>query len=49
MGIYDEEKIRSLLNIPKDQEIVAVIGVGYPNIEPKMPKRLEVDEVVKFF
>lgn len=27
MGIYDSEKIREILNIPENQEIVAVIGI----------------------
>ena len=39
MGIRDERAIRELLEIPVQETIVSVIGVGYPNIEPSMPKR----------
>ena len=48
MGIYDEEKIRNLLNIPEEQEIVAVIVVGYTDIEPEMPKRKEIEDILQF-
>lgn len=49
MGIYDEATIRAALNIPEDQIIVAIIGLGYPNIEPDMPMRKNVEEVSNFY
>lgn len=48
MGIYDEAGIRKYFNIDDTQEIVAVIGVGYPDIEPTMPKRNAVEDVLFF-
>lgn len=48
MGIYDDKKVRELLNIPEEQEIVAIIGVGYPAIEPEMPKRKDIEDIVLF-
>ena len=48
MGIYDEKEIRTFLNIPEEQEIVAIIGVGYPDITPEMPKRKDIAEIVSF-
>ena len=48
MGLHDVEKIRDILEIPEEQEIVAVIGVGYTQSNPVMPKRKEVDEILQF-
>lgn len=48
MGIYDEQKIREFLSIPEDEVVVAVIVVGYPDIEPAMPKRKSVEDILIF-
>lgn len=48
MGLYDENKVREILNIPREQEIVAIIGVGYFDNNPEMPKRKEIDSIVSF-
>ncbi len=48
MGLYDEAAIRELLQVPDTQDIVAVIGMGYPEIEPDMPKRKEIAYIVAF-
>ncbi|MCI9049633.1 MAG: nitroreductase [Coprobacillus sp.] len=49
MGIRDAKKISELLNIPVSESIVSVIGVGYQDIEPSMPKRKTVEEITKFY
>ncbi len=49
MGIRNEEVIRQSLSIPMEQQIVAVIAIGYPDIEPQKPKRLKLKEVAKFY
>lgn len=48
MGIYNRDAIYELLNIPKEEVVMAVIAVGYPDIEPEMPKRKSVEDVSKF-
>lgn len=48
MGIYDEQKIREFLSIPEGEVVVAVIAVGYPDIEPAMPKRKSVEDILIF-
>ena len=48
MGIYDHEKIREFFQIPDTEEIVAVVSVGYADIEPEMPKRKTVEEICTF-
>ncbi len=49
MGIRNEEVIRQILSIPEEQQIVAVISLGYPDIKPDKPKRLKLKEIAKFY
>lgn len=49
MGIFDEEKIRKTVNIPKDEVIGSLIVFGYPKYDnPEAPKRKEVSEILRF-
>ena len=48
MGIWDEDGITSLLNIPDDQELGALIAIGWPDIDPEAPKRKSVSELLKY-
>ena len=48
MGIYDQQKVRQIAAIPEEQEIVAIIAVGYPDVSPDMPPRKEIDEILRF-
>lgn len=48
MGIRDSEKIRTLLSVPENEEIVCVIALGCTDAEPDMPKRKALDDIVKF-
>lgn len=49
MGIRNEEKIRSLLNIEENEIIVSVISVGYRDIEPTKPNRKQIEDITKFY
>lgn len=49
MGIRDGEALRKELDIPESQEVVAVISLGYRDIDPDMPKRKNVEDIAKFF
>ncbi len=49
MGIRNEEKIREMLSIPKNECVVSVIGVGFGNKEASKPKRKEPTDIVKFY
>ena len=49
MGIRDGQAIREALEIPDSQQVVAVIAVGVRETTPAMPKRKEIDSVLKVF
>ena len=48
MGIYDEDKLPGLLNVPEDQYVTAVIPLGYPDQSPAAPKRKTLEEKVRY-
>lgn len=49
MGIRDAGKLKELFEIPEEESVVSVIGVGYADVDPEMPKRKSVDETAKFY
>lgn len=48
LGIFDEAKAASLLEVPEDRELVALIPVGYPAEEPVAPRRKPVEELLSY-
>ncbi len=48
MGVRDAAALRRELEIPEEEMIIAVISVGYPAIEPTMPRRKMVEDKAKF-
>ncbi len=48
MGIFDEDKIAPLIGLPEGQKVSALIAMGYPDEEPEMPRRKEVEKLVRF-
>ena len=48
MGIFDSESISRLLDVKNEQELVALIAIGYPDIKPEMPKRKDVIDLLTF-
>lgn len=48
MGIFDEAKTASLLELPENQELAALIPVGFPDEEPEAPKRKSVEDLVLY-
>jgi len=48
MGIWDEDGITELLNIPEGQELAALIAIGYPDIEPEAPRRKSVEDLLTY-
>ncbi len=48
MGIFDEDGITELLDIPETQELAALIAIGYPDISPEAPRRKSVEELLTY-
>ena len=48
MGIWDEDGITDLLQIPEDQELAALIAIGHPDIDPDPPKRKSVSDLLTY-
>ena len=48
MGIWDEDGITELLNIPENQELAALIAIGYPDISPEAPRRKSVEDLLTY-
>lgn len=49
MGIRDGQALREILEIPDSQQVVAVIAVGVRESSPEMPKRKDVDSILKVY
>lgn len=47
LGIYDESKIKEILNIGDDMSISCIVAMGYYDNNPQAPKRKEIDEILK--
>ena len=48
MGIFDDARAASLLNLPEGRELAALIPVGYPDEAPAAPRRKPVEELLSF-
>ncbi len=48
LGIFDEDYIAERIGLEQGKSISALIAIGYPAEEPKMPKRKQMDEIVRF-
>lgn len=48
MGIFDDDKVASLLELPETQEVACLIPIGYKDEEATAPKRKEVSDLLSF-
>lgn len=48
MGIFDDDKVAELLELPEGRDVIALIPVGYPAETPTAPRRKPVEEMVTF-
>ena len=46
VGLFDHDKVRDILGIPKDYEVVVMVPIGYPSMDAKPPARRDVNEFV---
>lgn len=49
LGVYSEEDVRRVLEIPEEYGISAIIPLGYADEEPVAPKRKEVDDLLTIY
>ena len=49
MGLREADRIRDILAIPENEEILSVIAIGKPAEEPAMRPRKALEEIAKFF
>ena len=45
IGAFDEEMVKDILKIPSERPI-AMVPIGYPDEEPVMPQRMNLDQVI---
>lgn len=48
MGLRDADGLRRELEIPENEEIAAVLALGYRDGDPAAPKRKDLQEIVRF-
>ena len=48
MGIFPHEELGAFLNVPEEQELMALIAVGWPDQEPNAPKRKDVETLLSW-
>lgn len=48
MGIFDENKVAEVLDVPVGQQVAAILAIGHPAEEPVCPKRKDVDTLVSY-
>ncbi len=48
MGIFDEKAVGDLLSIPEDQEVAALVAIGYPDEAPAAPARKTTDILLQY-
>lgn len=46
MGIFDPDLVAEAVGLPEDQIVATLIGIGYPDQDPKMPPRKSVDDLL---
>ena len=49
MGLFDEARLRIVLDIPSDEDLVVVVAIGKRDIDPQRPERLSTEEILKVF
>lgn len=48
LGLFDEDKIADMLQLPEDRELAALIPIGYPDEAPVAPKRKPVADLLSY-
>ena len=46
IGAFDEPKVKEILQIPKNIEVIGLITLGYPGEDAEVPPRVELERIV---
>ena len=47
-GVFDEDRVAEVIDLPDNETVVAVIPYGYEDKHPQTPRRKEVEEVTRY-
>ena len=48
VGLFNHDRVGEVINLPANHEVLVLIPLGYPDQNPKPPKRRERDEFVHY-
>lgn len=48
LGVFDRKALEAYLEIPEDQELMALIAIGYPEGDAIAPKRKDVETLLSY-
>ncbi len=48
MGLFDDNKVAEIINLPKNQQIAALIPIGLPDIAPTCPPRNSAESIITY-
>jgi nitroreductase len=48
IGSFDHKGAEALLGVPAGYELVSIIALGYPDHDPPVPKRREIEDFVHY-
>ena len=48
LGIFDEDEVAKVINLPEDRGVAAIIALGHPAVDPAAPKRKEVADLISY-
>lgn len=47
LGIFDENKVKDILSVSSGESVSALISLGYPDEQPNMPPRKDIDVLLR--
>lgn len=48
MGIFDPDEIADIIELPEEQEVAAILAIGYETEHPEAPKRKSVEDLLTY-
>ena len=48
VGAFNEDPIKTMLEIPEEVKVMAILPIGYPAVKPSAPGRMSLEKLVFF-